>query len=173
MGGGGGGYLISIAYWLFSFYQPSVELELWKRFHVFKKVRNISRFDWDRQSRMRDYHLSLQIFARTRKSLNQSTTCFSNLHRRNYCPVNKETVAVRRSDWPRAKWDHAYFKRTTGHFMTRLAAIFWSFVAEAKFRLPLSSSGVFKEFETRQQKKNWRKLESTAGKVSVQNQKLA
>ena len=30
---------------LFLFYQPSVELELWKRFHVFKKVRNISRFD--------------------------------------------------------------------------------------------------------------------------------
>ena len=44
---------------LFLFYQPSVELEQWKRFHVFKKVRNISRFDWDRQSRMRDYHLSL------------------------------------------------------------------------------------------------------------------
>ena len=54
-----------------------------------------------------------------------------------------------------------------------LAAIFWSFVAEAKFWLPLSSSGVFKEFETRQQKKNWRKLESPAGKGRVQNQKLA
>ena len=28
---------------LFLFYQPSVELEPWKQFHVFKKVRNISR----------------------------------------------------------------------------------------------------------------------------------
>ena len=54
-----------------------------------------------------------------------------------------------------------------------LAAIFWSFVAEAKFGLPMSSSGVFKEFETRQQEKNWRKLESQAGKVRIQNQKLA
>ena len=34
-----------------------------------------------------------------------------------------------------------------------LAAILSSFVGEAKFGLPLSSSGVFKEFETRQQKK--------------------
>ena len=37
------------------------------------------------------------------KVKNQSTMCFSNLHRRNYCPVNKEAVAVQRSDWPRAK----------------------------------------------------------------------
>ena len=35
----------------------------------------------------------------------------------------------------------------------RLAAIFWSFVVEAKFGLPLLFSGVFKEFETCQQKK--------------------
>ena len=35
---------------IFLFYQPSVELELWRRFHVFKKVRKTSRFDWDRQS---------------------------------------------------------------------------------------------------------------------------
>ena len=34
-----------------------------------------------------------------------------------------------------------------------LAAIFRSFVAVAKFGLPLSSSGVFTEFETRQQEK--------------------
>ena len=54
-----------------------------------------------------------------------------------------------------------------------LAAIFRCFLSEAKFGLPLSSSGVFKEFETRQQEKNWRKLESPAGKVCVQNQKLA
>ena len=49
---------------LFLFYQPSVERELWKRFHVFNKVRNISRFDWDRQSRMRDYHLSLHALGK-------------------------------------------------------------------------------------------------------------
>ena len=49
---------------LFLFYQPSVELELWKQFHVFKKVRNISRFDWDRQSRLRDYHLSLHALGK-------------------------------------------------------------------------------------------------------------
>ena len=54
-----------------------------------------------------------------------------------------------------------------------LAATYWSFVAEAKLGLPLLSSGVFNEFETRQQKKNWRKLESQAGKVCLQNQKLA
>ena len=35
-----------------------------------------------------------------------------------------------------------------------LAAIFLSFVAEGKFGLPLLCSGVFKEFETLQQKKN-------------------
>ena len=34
-----------------------------------------------------------------------------------------------------------------------LAVIFRSFVTEAKFELPLLSSGVFKEFETRQQEK--------------------
>ena len=67
-----------------------------------------------------------------------------NLHMRNYCTVNKDAVAVRRSDWPRAKSDHAFCKRT----MTNPAAM-----AEAKFGLPLLSSGVFKEFETRQQKK--------------------
>ena len=39
---------------------------LWKRFHVFKKVRNISRFDWDRQSRMRDYHLSLHALGKVK-----------------------------------------------------------------------------------------------------------
>ena len=86
---------------------------------------------------------------------NQSTMCFSNLHRRNYCPVNKDAVAVRRSDWSTAKWDHAYRRldilwQTLGH---GLAAIFWSFVTEAKFGLPLSSSGVFKEFETRVSRK--------------------
>ena len=67
-------------------------------------------------------------------------------------------------------YDWTFYDKPSG---IGLAAIFWSFVAEAKFGLPLSSSGVFKEFETRQQKKNWRKLESPAGKVRVQNQKLA
>ena len=36
-------------------------------------------------------------------------------------------------------------------------------MAEAKFGLLLSSSGVFKDYEMRQQKKKWRKLESPAG----------
>ena len=38
--------------------------------------------------------------------------------RRNYCPVIKEAVAVRRFDWPRGKRDHAYCYRMTGHSMT-------------------------------------------------------
>ena len=42
-------------------------------------------------------------------------------------------------------------------------------MADAKFGLQLSSSGVFKEFETCQQKKNRRKLESPAGNVRPQN----
>ena len=42
------------------------QLELWKRFHVFKKVRNISRFDWDRQSRMHEYHLSLHALGKVK-----------------------------------------------------------------------------------------------------------
>ena len=60
---------------------------------------------------------------------------------------------------------YAYFYRTTGPWGIGLAAISWSFVAEAKFGLPLSSSGVFKEFETRQQKKRCT-LESPAGKCT-------
>ena len=51
---------------VFSIYQPSVELELWKRCHVFKKVRNISKFDSDRQSRMRDYHLSIHALGKVK-----------------------------------------------------------------------------------------------------------
>ena len=51
---------------LFLFYQPSVELELWKQFHVFKKVGNISRFNLDRHSRMRDYHLSLHALGKVK-----------------------------------------------------------------------------------------------------------
>ena len=45
-------------------------------------------------------------------------------------------------------------------------------MAEAKLGLLLSSSGVFKKFETRQQKKNWRKLESQAGKCTRTKPKL-
>ena len=51
---------------LFLFYQPSVELELWMQFHVFKKVSNISRFDRDRQSQMRDNHLSLHALGKVK-----------------------------------------------------------------------------------------------------------
>ena len=47
-----------------------------------------------------------------------------------------------------------------------LEAIFRSFVVDAKFGLLLSSSGLFKEFETRQRKKIWHKLESSAGKTT-------
>ena len=98
-----------------------------------KKVRNISRFDWDRQSRMRDYHLSLHSPGKVKT--NWPYMCFSN--RRNYCPDNKDriqpklisiniyskNIIVWRSDWPRAKWDQAYCKRTTGHFMTNPGAL--------------------------------------------------
>ena len=51
---------------LFLFYQRSVELELWMQFHVFKKGKNISRFDRDRQSQMRDYHLSLHTLGKVK-----------------------------------------------------------------------------------------------------------
>ena len=44
----------------------NVELELLKQFHVFKKVRSISRFDRDRQSRMCDYHLSLHALGKVK-----------------------------------------------------------------------------------------------------------
>ena len=100
----------------------------------------------------------------------------------NYCAFIKDAVAVQHSDWPRAKWDYAYCckKGVVNNWTIHdklwgygLAAIFWSFVTEAKFGLPLSSSGVFKEFEMHQQKFFWRKLESQAGKRMCTNQKLA
>ena len=77
-----------------------MELKLWKQFDVFKKVRNISRFNWDRQSRLRDYHLSLHALGKVK------------------------TIQPRAAQ-----------------------------ICKAKFGHPLSSSGVFKQFETRQQKK--------------------
>ena len=52
------------------------------------------------------------------------------------------------------------------HFMTNPGASDKSFVAEAKFGLLLSSSGVFEEFEKNQQRKIWRKLESPVGKCT-------
>ena len=42
---------------------------------------------------------------------------------------------------------------SNGRLGHRISGNLLIFVAEAKFELPLSSSGVFKEFETRQQKK--------------------
>ena len=159
---------------LFVFYQPSVELELWKRFHVFRKVRNISRFDWDRQSRMRDYHLSLHALGKVKTNRPRaSQICIGvmillSIKTQSLCDVliGRELNQIT----PTANGRLDILWQTLGH---RLSAIFRSFVAEAKFGLPLSSLGVFKEFESRQQKKNWRKLESPAGKVRVQNQKLA
>ena len=46
-------------------------------------------------------------------------------------------------------------------------------MAEAKLELPLSSSGVFKEFETRRQKKIGLNLNPQQENVCVQNRKLA
>ena len=159
---------------LFLFYQPSVELELWKRFHVFKKVKNISRFDWDRQSRMRDYHLSLHALGKVKTNgPRASQICIGVIIGRSIKTQSLCDVLIGRElneITPTANGRLDILWQTLGH---GLAAIFWSLVAEAKFGFPLLSSGVFKEFETRQQKKNWRKLESPAGKVRVQNQKLA
>ena len=95
---------------LFLFHQPSVELELLKQFHAFQKVRNISRFDWDRQSRMRDYHLSLHTLRKVKTNRPRASQICIGV---TFCPVNKDAVAMRCSDWSRAKWDHAYCHRTT------------------------------------------------------------
>ena len=99
---------------LLLFYQPSVELELWKRFHVFKKVRNISRFDWDSHECVTI--ICLYTHSEKLKPIDHVLLKFA------YCPVNKDAVTVRRSDWPRAKWDHPYCKPMTGHFMTNPGA---------------------------------------------------
>ena len=53
---------------------------------------------------------------------------------------------------------------STGLDKQKFAAIFCVF--KPKFGLQLSSSDVFKEFETHQLKKVWRKLESPAGKFA-------
>ena len=125
---------------LFLFYQPSVELELWKRFHVIKKARNILRFDWDRQSRMRDYHLSLHALGKVKTNrprasqicivviivllINTQSMCDILIGRE----LNEITPSA--ADW-------TFYDKPWG---IGLAAIFRSFVAEAKFGLPLSSS---------------------------------
>ena len=146
-----------------------MELELWERFHVFKKVRNISRLDWDRQSRMHYYHLSLHALGKVKTNRPRaSQICIGviivlSIKTQSLCDIliGRELNEIT----PTANGRLDILWQT-------LAAIFWSLVAEAKFGLPLSSSGVFKEFEPRQQKKkNWRKLESPAGKERVQNPK--
>ena len=150
-----------------------MELELWERFHMLKKVRNISRFDWNRQSRMGDYHLSLHTLGKVKTNQpHASQICIGviivlSIKRQWKCDIliGGELNEIT----PTANGRLDILWQTLG---IRLAAIFWSFVTEAKFGLQLSSSGVFKEFETRQQKKNWRKLESPAGKVGVQNPKV-
>ena len=96
------------------------------------------------------------VFKRTRKRLKPiEHVLLKFAWRRNYWPVNKDAVTVQRSDWPRAKWDHAYCDRTTDVLWQTLglAAIFWSLVTEAKFGLPLSFSGIFKELRRVSRKK--------------------
>ena len=48
---------------------------------------------------MRNYHLSLQSLRKVKTNRPRASKICS----RNYCPVNKDAVAVRRSDWPRVK----------------------------------------------------------------------
>ena len=83
------------------------------------------------------------------------------VYTRNYCPVIKDAVSVPRSDWPRGKWDHAYYCRkgvvNNCTFYDKpwgigLAAI-WSFVAEAKIGLPLLSPGVLRSLRRVSRKK--------------------
>ena len=49
---------------------------------------------------MRDYHLFLHALGKVKTNRPRASQI---LHRCDYCPVNKDAVAVRRSDWPRAK----------------------------------------------------------------------
>ena len=120
---------------------------------------------------MCDYYLSLQSFGEVKTNPPRaSQICIAviivlSIKTQSLCDIligrelNEITPTTISDDW-------TFYDKPWG---IRLAAIFWSFVAAAKFGLPLSSSGVFKEFETHQQKTNWRKLESPR----VQNQKLA
>ena len=102
---------------------------------------------------MRDYHLSLHALGKVKTnqprasqicivviivlSINTQSMCDILIGRE----VNEITPTA--ADW-------TFYDKPWG---IGLAAIFRSFVAEAKFGLPLSSSGVFKEFETCQQEK--------------------
>ena len=132
-----------------------------------KKVRNISRFDWDRQSRMRDYRLSLNTLGKVKTNRpHASQICIGviivlSIKTQSLCDIligrklnEIMPTAIRRLD---VLW------QTLGH---QISGDLLIFCAEAKSGLPLSSSGVFKEFETRQQKKIWRKLESPAVKCT-------
>ena len=130
-----------------------MELELWKRFHVFKKVRNISRFDGHRQSRMRDYHLSLHALGKVKPNRPRaSQICIVVIivlliNTQSLCNIliGRELNEIKPTA---ADWN--FCVKPWG---IRLAAIFRSFMTEAKFGLRLLSSGIFKEFETRQQEK--------------------
>ena len=74
---------------------------------------------------MRDYHLSLHALGKVKTNRPRaSQICIGVIIVLSIKAVNKDAVAERHSDWPRAKWDHTYCLRTTGHFMSGLAAIF-------------------------------------------------
>ena len=110
-----------------------------------KKVRSISRFDWDRQSRMCDYHSSLHALGKLKTNrLCASQICIGiiivlSIKTQSLCDV----LIGRELDelTPTANDDWTFYEKPWG---IGLAAIFWSFVAEAKFGLPLSSSGVLR-----------------------------
>ena len=123
---------------------------------------------------MRDYHLSLHALGKVKTNRPRaSQICIVVIIVLSINTQSLSDILIGRelNEITPTAADWTFYDKPWG---IGLAAIFRSFVVEAKFGLPLSSSGVFKEFETRQQeKKNWRKLESPAGKVRVQNQKLA
>ena len=137
---------------LFLFYQ----VQLWKRFHVFKKVRNISRFDWDRQSRMGDYHLSLHTLGKVKTNRPRvSQICIGviivlSIKTQSLCEWQCDVLIGRELNeiTPTSNRRLDILWQTLGH------RISGNLVAEAKYGLPLSSLGVFKEFETCQKKKN-------------------
>ena len=79
------------------------------------------------------------VFYTHSEKLKLITMCFSNLHRRNYCPVNKETqslcdVLIGRELLLSDDW--TFYDKPWG---IGLVAIFLSFVAETNFGLQLSS----------------------------------
>ena len=102
---------------------------------------------------MRDYHLSLHALGKvTTNRPHASQICIVviivlsiNMHLLCDILIGRELneITPTAADW-------TLYDKPWG---MGLAAIFRSFVAEAKFGLSLSSSGVFKKFETRQQEK--------------------